>query len=55
MRKLHLIRRASAMNIANKTTSEKNYQYPKNRTGNINVKKDKIPNCNINKNKPENN
>ena len=32
-----------------------NYQYPKNRTGNINVEEDKIPNGNINKNKPENN
>ena len=32
-----------------------NYQYPKNRTGNINVEEDKIPNDNINKNKPENN
>lgn len=32
-----------------------NYQYPKNRTGNINVEEDKIPNYNINKNKPKNN
>ena len=32
-----------------------NHQYPKNRTGNINVEEDKIPNYNINKNKPKDN
>ena len=45
LRKLHLSKRASAMNISNKSLSEKNnHQYTKNRTSNSNVEKNQIPN-----------